>query len=111
LQSTAVACDESSADAYRAFIELLPEVLPCERCRTHARDYIARNPVDTRDLTAWLKRFEEHVAVRKQATTEDRCGGGGGGEEDEGSGVLVILSTLVLVVAVALALRFGRKNA
>jgi hypothetical protein len=118
LQSIAVACDDTSAEAYRAFLELLPEVLPCERCRAHSREYIAKNPVDTRNLAAWLRRFEERVSERKQQdVAQERCGGAKQRrseeeeeeDEDEGAGMLTVLWILVLVAFVLLALRVGQK--
>lgn len=65
LDYLAKACDAESAPSYRRFIELLPDVLPCERCREHSAVYIAEHPVDTSDLEGWLKNFQDAVSHRK----------------------------------------------
>ena len=65
LRHCATACDETCSASYKQFLELLPEVLPCQQCREHCGAYIADNPVDTTDLVSWLDRFREAVAKRK----------------------------------------------
>ena len=75
LRNCAEACDSPSAPQYEAFIQLLPYVLPCAKCRAHAKAYIEANPVDTSDLRGWLSRFEAHVSQQKKApnSTSPRC--------------------------------------
>lgn len=70
LQSCAEACDAPSAPDYEAFVRLLPAVLPCEKCRAHAKRYIAANPPDMQDLKGWLQRFEEHVSQQKRRASD-----------------------------------------
>jgi hypothetical protein len=65
LRHCAIACDETSSESYKNFLELLPKVLPCEQCREHSGAYIAANPVDTGDLVTWLDRFQAVVANRR----------------------------------------------
>lgn len=65
LRHCAEACDDTCQESYRQFIELLPEVLPCEQCREHSGRYIMENPVDTDDLVSWIDRFRLAVAERK----------------------------------------------
>ena len=64
LSACAAACDEESAAAYRAFFQLLPNVLPCESCRAHAREYVRVHPPDAAALVAWLERVRRAVAQR-----------------------------------------------
>ena len=65
LRYCAVACDNTCSESYRRFIELLPEVLPCEQCRVHSAAYIVDNPVDTNNLVKWIDRFQQAVSKRK----------------------------------------------
>jgi hypothetical protein len=65
LHHCVVACDETCSNSYKKFLELLPEVLPCEKCREHSGAYIAANPVDTSNLVGWLDRFQLAVAKQK----------------------------------------------
>lgn len=78
LNYAAKACDESSAESYREFIQLLPAVLPCEQCRGHSAAYISENPVETDNLEAWLARFQAAVSKRKGAAV---ASGGQGGRK------------------------------
>ena len=69
LKSCAEACDDDSLPHYRALVELLPHVLPCEKCRRHARDYIAQHPVeDAASMGRWVRDFEQ--AVRERVSDE-----------------------------------------
>lgn len=71
LRNCAEACDEASFPHYQALVALLPEILPCEKCRGHARTYVAQHPVeDAGSLATWLERFEGAVAQR---TREERA--------------------------------------
>lgn len=104
LKHCATACDDSCAKSYKSFIELLPDVLPCEQCRNHSGIYIAENPVDTDDLVGWIERFRQTVAERKFPKTQladaKRC------SENHGPlgtvflvlGILVAVGALVLVI-------------
>lgn len=65
LKYCAEACDDATAPSYKKFIELLPEVLPCEQCRHHSSEYISSNPVDTSNLKDWIERFKRAVSMRK----------------------------------------------
>ena len=68
LKHCAEACDQDSFPRYLEFLKLLPEVLPCEKCRKHAADYLARNPPETGDnLSQWVEDFEANVRARKDA--------------------------------------------
>lgn len=67
LKQCAEACDEESFPAYLSMIYLLPEVLPCEKCRSHARTYIRDHPPEPgKDLVEWFQAFERSVAERKR---------------------------------------------
>lgn len=72
LDYCAKACDPGSAQSYKKWIELLPEVLPCEQCREHSAAYIASHPVDTSDLNGWIKKFQSAVSHRKAQESPQR---------------------------------------
>ena len=72
LKSSAEACDAESARAYLDFFRLLPQVLPCERCREHCSAYLRAHPVDVEDLPGWVARFEASVAETKRAEQPGR---------------------------------------
>lgn len=63
LHSCASAHDDESHDDYVQFLSLLPEVLPCARCRVHARRFLRENPPG-RDVPAWLREFHADVSRR-----------------------------------------------
>ena len=66
LKNCAQACDEASFPHYEALLSLLPHVLPCEKCRFHAGEYLAANPPgEATDLVRWLEDFEGAVRFRK----------------------------------------------
>ena len=70
LKSCARACDEESFPHYAALVKLLPHVLPCEKCRRHAEEYIQRNPPQgAAQLLGWMEDFE--VAVRQRKAAEE----------------------------------------
>ena len=67
LRNCAEACDDESFPRYKEFLNLLPDVLPCEKCRQHAREYLRLHPPKPgEDLTQWLEEFENTVRARKQ---------------------------------------------
>jgi hypothetical protein len=106
LESCAKACDEASAQSYRDFLGLLPDVLPCEQCRVHSAEYISKNPVDTDNLTDWIRRFKRAVASQKaRATTPQKqslpcsaCGGPKGVARV----TLIIIGSVVAIAALVL---------
>jgi hypothetical protein len=101
LRHAAEACDASSSDAYRKFFSLLPEILPCEKCRAHSSEYLAQVPIDTSNLEAWVDAFQRDVAFRK--TTSGAWGGAASaGHNAPSVGVVVVVSILVGLVAAAL---------
>jgi len=70
LKSCARACDEESFPHYLQFVALLPHVLPCEKCRHHAEDYIRRNPPrSAAEFLDWVNAFE--AAVRRRKVQEE----------------------------------------
>jgi|LauGreSBDMM110SN_4_FD.fasta_scaffold11664_3 hypothetical protein len=96
LKSCAVACDEETFSHYLALVNLIPDVLPCERCRHHAREYIRDNPPrEASELVGWFERFEEAVRQRKE---DD----GGTNIKKEGPEVLAYLGLGVLLSLLAL---------
>lgn len=110
LNYAAKACDESSADSYRAFIQLLPSVLPCEQCRGHSAAYISEHPVETDNLEAWLARFQAAVSKRKGAVAREQgvrrgCTKCVSSSRSMGKafllivGILLALSALLLLIA------------
>lgn len=96
LRHAAQACDADSADAYRKFFALLPEVLPCEKCRAHSSDYLTQVPVDTSDLEAWVEAFQRDVSSRKASA------GAWGGAGAPSRSLILVVSILVGFVAAAL---------
>ena len=67
LKQCAEACDEDSFPAYLNMISLLPDVLPCEKCRAHARAYVRDHPPKPgEDLVEWFQAFERSVGERKR---------------------------------------------
>ena len=100
LFDAAEACDAASGDAYRRFLELLPEVLPCAACRAHAAAYVRRHPVDVEALPAWLRAFREDVRRRK-ASGGQRVGERtplGGGSSFHALALFLATALCVLVV-------------
>jgi hypothetical protein len=65
LDACAVGVDSQSSAAFSRFLELLPEVLPCEQCRKHAGAYLASHPIRDREPRAWLQAFRAAVEKRK----------------------------------------------
>lgn len=104
LKHCAQACDDESFPRYLEFLHLLPEVLPCEKCRKHARDYLStRPPKPGESLTAWVEDFEASVRQRKAA--EDAASSRRSGEERLmrwSSWALVGFVLLVLVLLLCL---------
>jgi len=109
LKSAAEACDADSAQAYRDFFQLLPQVLPCERCREHCSVYLRENPIDVDDLPGWVARFEASVAEAKRAEKQGSCAsagpkpGLGGGSGGFWVAVLVLALAVVLIAALTLS--------
>jgi hypothetical protein len=92
LTSCAQACDEESFDKYVQFLELLPDVLPCEQCRYHARQYLLEHPPSKApDLTQWVQDFERAVGQRKAPA-------GGDPPLPSATYLLVLLSLAFLLV-------------
>ena len=60
---------EHDTKAKKAQIELyrlLPDLLPCERCREHTKEYLYHNPPSLKsDLRDWLSTFKETIRQRK----------------------------------------------
>ena len=105
LKSCAEACDEESLPHYKALVELLPHVLPCEKCRRHAREYIAQHPVqDAASMGRWVRDFEQAVRERvsgerqqqQQQQQPRRAGPSSPGEALAYLGVGALLSLLLL---------------
>lgn len=76
LDYCAAGADPSSPSSFYDFIELLPAVLPCERCREHAAAYLAEKPVRGSEARAWLKAFRQDVEKRKHAGKKPEAGCG-----------------------------------
>jgi len=97
LKHCAEACDEESFPRYLEFLQLLPEVLPCEKCRKHASEYLARNPPrNGEDLARWVEDFEANVRARKE---EERA------EASEAPGFsrgYLLLGLLLVIMVLAL---------
>lgn len=107
LKHCAQACDDESFPRYLEFLHLLPEVLPCEKCRKHARDYLSAHPPKPGEsLTAWIEGFEASVRQRKAAqAAEDAASSRRSGEERLmrwSSWALVGFVLLVLVLLLCL---------
>jgi hypothetical protein len=107
LKSCARACDEESFPHYAALVKLLPHVLPCEKCRHHAEEYIQRNPPQSaQELLSWIEDFER--AVRQRKSKEDEADGHPSRElwlAYAGLGFAVALLVLCCTVALLCAAR------
>jgi len=67
LHDCVYAVDETSREAYNNMLALLPDILPCSKCRKHAREYITEHPPSaSTDLKEWLTTFELIVSLRKK---------------------------------------------
>jgi hypothetical protein len=104
LHHCVTACDESCSNSYQKFLELLPEVLPCEKCREHSKVYIAANPVDTSNLVSWLDRFRSAVAKRKVSEGGAALPGGCKGCNNAAKQRMALLVLGAVVACVALGL-------
>jgi hypothetical protein len=103
LKSCARACDEESFPHYAALVKLLPHVLPCEKCRHHAEEYIQRNPPqDATELLHWIEDFELAVGRRK---AEEAGGQPGLGLAYAGLGAALLLLALCCFAALFCASR------
>jgi hypothetical protein len=104
LHHCVTAYDETCSNSYKNFLELLPEVLPCERCREHSGAYIAANPVDTSNLVSWLDRFRSAVAKRKVSEGSAATPGGCKGCSNAAKlrTALLVLGAVVACVALVL---------
>ena len=65
LEHCAAGLDAASAPSYRRLVELLPDVLPCAKCREHCRSYLASHPVDLERPVPWLQDFKASVSANK----------------------------------------------
>ena len=67
LEDCAVSIDPESYQSYSDLISLLPQVLPCEDCRSHCDEYLRCNPLPpAQDVPDWLAHFKESVRQRKE---------------------------------------------
>lgn len=106
LKSCARACDEDSFPHYAAFVALLPHVLPCEKCRHHAEDYIKKNPPQSAaEFLGWIEDFEVAVRQRKADGEEAVKPSGGFLLAYFGLGLALVLLMLCLGAALLCALR------
>lgn len=64
LDACARGVDGASVQFFSRLAELLPDVLPCEKCRRHAGQYLSQHPVDTGDPVGWLRRFRSFATPR-----------------------------------------------
>ena len=88
--------DAASRPYHQQLLRLLPEVLPCGRCRRHSREYLGMHPPEQApNLSGWLRDFEE--AVRRRTSEEPRSSA-------LGSGPLLACVLLAAALAVAVAL-------
>ena len=72
LEHCLLAADDSSREAYIQWLHLLPDVLPCSRCRQHCAEYLrAHPPAQEKDLLAWLHDFRAAVKHRKETSGRD----------------------------------------
>jgi hypothetical protein len=66
LRQCAEACDDESRHHYLRLFHLLPDILPCETCREHSREYLLESgPEHEKNLLRWLQDFETAVRLRK----------------------------------------------
>lgn len=110
LKHCAEACDEESFPRYLELLRLLPEVLPCEKCRRHAAEYLARNPPRRgEDLAKWIEDFEAAVRARKQEEREEDSAGPGFTRGYLLLGLLLIILVLALCcISVLVCIRRSR---
>ena len=68
LHDCVYAADNESRASYDTLMRLLPDILPCAKCRSHARVFMQEHPPDrASDLDAWLTDFENQVRDSKRA--------------------------------------------
>jgi hypothetical protein len=110
LKHCAEACDEESFPRYLDFLRLLPEVLPCEKCRRHAAEYLAHNPPRRgEDLAKWIEDFEASVRARKQEEREEASAGPGFTRGYLLLGLLLVILVLALCcISILVCIRGSR---
>ena len=80
-------------------MRLLPDVLPCQSCRSHAYEFVSINPPEeAKDLKSWLQTFRSTVAARKRMNSSDRV------EPRRGMPVILSLMFVILLIAIPIAL-------
>ena len=98
LRSCAHASDAQTRSSYNQFFRLLPEVLPCEACRRHTREYVVEHPPEAAaDLEVWLCDFEAAVKRRVRRKLPEHLG------------VEWVAIPVLLVVAVAIVFAVARS--
>ena len=68
IDHVSAAADEESAHKYSNFFNILGDILPCEKCRSHCKEYIKNNPPPTDnpgDLRRWVQEFHRKVNDRR----------------------------------------------
>lgn len=59
-------CAEGSdACSFETLLNALPDILPCEECRFHCRQYVDTHPVVDGDFALWMQEFQDAVSARK----------------------------------------------
>jgi hypothetical protein len=64
LEYCAKGLDGESSRSFGRFVELLPDLLPCEDCRRHTAEYLKMRPLDANDPLGWVRTFRASVAAR-----------------------------------------------
>ena len=99
LEDCADSVDEGSYGSYKRLIDLLPELLPCTRCRDHCKEYLHLHPLPpVEGLRDWLAKFRQSIK-RRTDLEEGKLPGG----------VRSTVSVLVAVVLVCLSLAVLRR--
>jgi hypothetical protein len=98
LEYCARGLDGESSRSFGRFVELLPDLLPCEDCRRHTAEYLKTRPLDLKDPIGWVSTFRASVAARiaqERGVTNDS---------------LTLCAFVALAAAVVAALAFLRAS-
>ena len=99
LSDCALSVDEESYPNYKVLIKLLPELLPCEKCRGHCREYLDTHPLPQfKGIHAWLSDFRKHVKTENNYLQ--------GKVQESTRLILQMAGAVILLLLAVLVLRF-----
>ena len=65
MEAMARGLDAGSRRSFERFLELLPDLLPCEACRQHSRVYVDSMPLGGCSPVRWVQDFRSHVQKQR----------------------------------------------